>query len=45
MIDNEFVTVKYTYQTRSSVTETDSQELGLHECGVKSHMNKYYSKE
>ena len=45
MIDNEFVTVKYTYQTRYSASETKSEELGLEECGEKGHLNQYYTKE
>ena len=44
MIDNEFVTVNYLYQSKLSKSEAYVDELGLAECGEKGHLSKYYSK-
>lgn len=44
MIDNEFISVQFDYQTKLSVTEKSYETIGLVECVDTSHLTGYYSK-
>ena len=45
IVDNEFVTVKYHYMAQNSASESNSEDLGIRECGEDGHLSKYYTKE